>query len=127
MTKQEKRALIDRYISAYNAFDVEGMMATLHPDIAFKNVSGGEVNATATGAEAFRQMAEQATTLFASRQQTITAFEADENRAHIDIAYEGVLAVDLPNGMKAGDVLKLEGRSEFAFLDGKISQVADYS
>ena len=42
-----------------NAFDIDGMMAVIHPDIEFKNVSGGEVNATTSGAGDFRLLAEK--------------------------------------------------------------------
>lgn len=127
MTEQEKRDLINRYLDAYNAFDVEGMMDTVHPDVEFQNVSGGEVNAVASGADEFRRMAEQATALFSSRQQRGMGFHASEGGASIDVAYEGVLATNFPNGMKAGETLKLEGRSEFEFKDGKIVRVVDYS
>jgi hypothetical protein len=37
------------------------------------------------------------------------------------------LAVDFPNGMKAGDVLRLNGRSEYTFRDGRIYQIIDFS
>ena len=127
MTDPEKRDLIDRYLAAYNAFDVDAMMETVHPDIEFENVAGGEVNASASGADAFRQMAEQATALFSSRQQTVTAFEPDDSGASVDVDYEGVLASDLPNGMKAGETLRLAGRSEFEFEDGYISRLRDIS
>lgn len=127
MTSQEKRALIDRYLDAYNAFDVEGMMGTLHPTVEFENVAGGEVNASASGAGAFRALAEQATGLFSSRRQTVTAFDPSGAGASIAVAYEGVLAADLPNGPKAGETLRLAGRSEFAFADGQISRIRDVS
>lgn len=65
MTEQEKRNLIGRYLDAYNAFDVDGMIETLHPDIEFKNVAGSEVNAAASGTEEFRKMAEEATLIAA--------------------------------------------------------------
>ena len=55
MNEDEKRSLIERYLASYNAFDIDGMMAVIHPDIEFKNVSGGEVNATASGSDEFRQ------------------------------------------------------------------------
>jgi hypothetical protein len=45
----------------------------------------------------------------------------------VAIAYEAELAIDLPNGMKAGDRLSLAGRSEFRFRDGKISHLVDHS
>ena len=44
-----------------------------------------------------------------------------------DIVYEGVLAVDLPNGMKAGEELRINGCSEFEFKDGKIYRITDFS
>jgi hypothetical protein len=37
------------------------------------------------------------------------------------------LASDLPNGMKAGETLRLNGRSEFTFCDGKIYRIKDVS
>lgn len=127
MTDHEKRQLIEAYVDGYNAFDVDGMMATLHPEIEFTNVSEGEVTARASGISAFRQMAEQAVQLFAARKQTLTSFNVREEGAIITVAYEGTLAVDLPNGMKAGDTLQLDGRSEFRFKEGRIVWLADFS
>ena len=41
MKEDDKRSLIKRYLDAYNAFDIDGMMSVIHPDIEFKNVSRG--------------------------------------------------------------------------------------
>lgn len=41
--------------------------------------------------------------------------------------FETVLAVDLPNVMKTGDIHKLTGRSLYEFLDAKFYRVTDYS
>lgn len=127
MNTDEKRALIDQYIVAYNRLDVDDMLAVLHAKVEFRNVSGGEVNASASGAEEFRRLAEQSKGLFASRHQEITRFQSDGNTAAVDIRYEGVLASDLPNGMKAGETLQLQGRSEFGFRDGRIDRITDFS
>lgn len=127
MNKDDKRSLIERYLDAYNAFDIDGMMSVIHPDIVFKNVSGGEVNATASGANEFRKLAGQSKKLFSMRTQTITSFEMKDDQAFICVDYEGVIASDLPNGMKAGETLRLNGRSEFDFRDGKIYRITDIS
>jgi ketosteroid isomerase-like protein len=127
MNHEETRALIERYLDAYNAFDVDAMMAVMHPDIEFKNISGGQVDATAHGVDELRQMAEASKKYFSSRRQTITAFTADGDKASIEVAFEAVPALDLPNGAKAGRTLRLNGRSEFAFRDGKISSITDIS
>lgn len=117
--------LIERYIEAYNSFDIETMISTLHPDITFQNISNGEITAETHGIEAFRTLAEQSKGLFASRKQTITHIETNESQTRIDIAFEAVLAIDLPNGLKAGKTLKLQGSSEFTFCDGKIVSIID--
>ncbi|MGE0084794.1 MAG: nuclear transport factor 2 family protein [Desulfococcaceae bacterium] len=125
MNHDEKFALIERYLNAYNTFDMEGMLSVIHPDIEFRNISGGEINATASGKDELRRLAGQSKTLFASRRQTVTHFEANEDQASVDVDYAGVLAADLPNGMKKGETLKLTGRSEFRFRDGKICKITD--
>jgi ketosteroid isomerase-like protein len=127
MDKDEKRSLIERYLAAYNAFDIDGMMVVMHPEIEFKNVSGGEVNATTSGAGDFRLLAEQPRELFRSRKQTILTFWSNADQASIAVAFEGVMASDLPNGMMAGETLHLNGRSEFTFRGGKIFSIEDVS
>lgn len=127
MTNEERQQLVERFIAAYNGFDIDGMLALVHPDIVFKNISGDIVTAEAAGDEAFRELAMQSKAAFASRKQTVTDIRFDAETTVVDIAYEGVLAVDLPNGLKAGDVLRLNGRSEYTFRDGRIYQITDFS
>lgn len=127
MTSQEKRDLVDRYIAAYNAFDVDGMTTVLHPEIYFRNIAGGQVTATAAGVEEFRSLAERSQAWFASRHQEVTSFDEDGDLATVGIRYAGVLAADLPNGMSAGETISLDGRSEFGFRDGRIDRITDYS
>jgi len=127
MTSSRQKEIIGIYVAAYNSFDVEAMLQFVHPDVVFKNVAGGEVNATATGIHEFREVAEQSKSLFSARCQQITGLESVGDTATVDISYEGVLAADLPNGMKTGDILKLKGRSVFEFLDGKLHRITDFS
>ena len=122
-----KKELIDRYISAYNAFDVEGMLALLSPDIRFENYSGGQLTATVNGIEEFRQLAESSKSLFSEREQRVTAIRAGANSTIVDLAYRGVFAVDIPNGPPAGTVLDIQGQSEFSFTGGLISKIVDRS
>jgi ketosteroid isomerase-like protein len=127
MTDLDIRRLITHYLDAYNAFDIDGMMATIHPDVLFENVSGGEMNASAAGAADFRSLAEYAAGVFETRRQTATAFAIEDDRATVEVMYEGVPSADLPNGMKAGEVVRLQGRTHFEFRDGKISRIVDHS
>lgn len=103
------------------------MLSVIHPEIEFKNVANGEVNASASGIAEFRNLAEQSKGLFSSRHQTMTKFDAIDSQVIVEVDYIGVLAEDLPNGMKKGDTIKLTGRSEFCFRDGKICRITDIS
>ncbi len=127
MNTEEKRALIERYMHAYNTFDIDGMLSLLHPEIEFRNIAGGEVTAETFGIPALRRLAEQSIYMFSFRKQTLTRFALHDNRALIEVDFEAVLAADLPNGMKKGETLRLTGRSEFTFHDGKINRITDIS
>ncbi|WP_217597726.1 nuclear transport factor 2 family protein [Cohnella sp. GbtcB17] len=127
MGSKEARAIIENYVVAYNAFDVEKMVELLHKDIVFRNISNGETTTETNGIQAFKALAEQSSTMFSSRCQTITDYRVENGKAVIGIDYEGVLAVDFPNGLKSGDKLQLKGKSTFEIKEGKISLIEDYS
>jgi len=127
METKAKKDLIERFVRAYNSFDINGMMALMHPECSFQNISGGEVSASATGIHQFRELAETAKTLFSTRSQAITAYKFEPESVTVDIDYEGVLRVDLPNGPRAGQTLTLKGKSIFRFRDGLIYELIDQS
>ena len=127
LNSSQKRALIESFIEAYNSFDVDRMVSLMHPECSFQNVSAGVVNASAEGIPQFRELAESSKAIFSSRCQTITGYKEEADTAYVDIAYEGVLSVDLANGLKAGETLRLNGRSVYGFRDGLIYRLTDYS
>lgn len=127
MDDSSKKELVDRYVAAYNAFDVDAMLAVLSPDIRFENLSSGQLTNATDGIDEFRHLAEQSKSLFSEREQRITAFHAAEDRAVVRIAYRGRLAKDIPNGPPAGTLLDLQGESEFSFAGGQISKIVDRS
>lgn len=122
-----QKDLIERYLAAYNAFDVEGMLAQLDPAIRFENYSNGALSAQAAGIEAFRQLAEQSRALFSEREQRVTALTQDGGMLVAEIAWRGRLAADVPDGPPAGTLLEMRGRSEFAFGAGGIVRIVDRS
>jgi hypothetical protein len=124
---QRQQKAIENYISAYNSFDVEGMLRDLHPEIGFKNISHGETNLSLKGIKAFQQQAEQALSLFSQRKQQIQHINFHQETVEVGIAYQGILASDLPNGMKAGDKIELIGKSIFRFQNDKIIEIQDIS
>lgn len=127
LSPDEIRALVDHYIDAYNRKDIDGMLAYVHPQVKFKNLSAGEVNASTNGVAELRVLAQQSISLFSERHQKIESFEIQGPVAVATIAFRAVVAADLPNGLKKGQALSLSGRSEFEFQDGAISKITDIS
>ena len=122
-----RKQKIQKYIEAYNNFDVEKMLTDLHEEIVFKNISSGEVNLTTTGISDFQAQAEQAKNLFSQREQKITEIVFEDDSAEVKIDYCGVLAVDFGDDLKAGDKIELKGKSIFRFAGEKISEITDIS
>lgn len=127
METQEMQDTIQLYLDAYNHFDIDGMIAVLHPDIEFKNITNGETDLSLRGTAAFRAQAEKAAVFFRERKQTISAIVITEDTAEVSIDYEAVLATDLPNGLKAGESLQMKGMSIFRFEDQLIINLEDRS
>lgn len=124
----DKIAIVKQYIEAYNAFDVDGMVEVLDSNVHFQNIVEGQVNLSLLGRTAFKEQAIQAAAVFEERQQTILGVqEVDESTIAIKIAYTGKVAVDMPNGMQAGQEIEMEGESIFGFSGDKIVLIKDIS
>jgi ketosteroid isomerase-like protein len=127
MKNDEMKGLIQNYVNAYNSFDIDRMLLLLDENIEFRNVSNGLVNAETKGIDQFRQLAEQSKRIFSERHQTINHYSIKGDQVEIEVDYEGILATDLPKGLKTGEILKLKGKSVFKFKNKKLLVIEDYS
>ncbi|MGG3280028.1 nuclear transport factor 2 family protein [Paenibacillus solani] len=123
----EINTLIRNYIDAYNTFDVDGMIKLLDEEVEFLNISKGIVDTETKGIDQFRELAKQSLKIFTQRRQTITQIITHDDRTEIEVDYEGTLATDLPNGLKAGETIKLKGKSIFRMKNNKLIMIEDYS
>ncbi|MGQ4877247.1 nuclear transport factor 2 family protein [Billgrantia sp. LNSP4103-1] len=127
MDESTKRELIEQYITAYNHFDIDGMLAVLAPDVSFENYKGDELTDSANGIEEFRQLAQHAKRFFTERVQRVTSLTFSQDGAVAEIDYYGRLAQDIPGGPKAGSLLELNGETEFSFGNERITRIVDRS
>lgn len=127
MSTAKQEEIVRKFIDAYNAFDVDSMLAVLHPDIRFRNVSGGEISAEAVGKPGFEKLARHSASLFRSRFQSVRSLRAHGEKVTVEIDFQAVLAEDLPDGPRAGDAISVRGRSEYVFKDGLIESIVDES
>jgi len=118
---------VETYINAYNNFDVEGMLSQMHPKIKFENISNGQITLTTNGIDELKNQAQQAKELFKERKQTALNMVIRENEIEVEIDYFGILAQDLPNGMKADNKIELKGKSIFKFKEDKFIELKDIS
>ncbi|SHO57029.1 nuclear transport factor 2 family protein [Vibrio quintilis] len=127
MDDNAKLTLVESYVHHYNTFNIPGMLSLLDDGVVFENESNGVINTHTEGREEFEQLAHESAKFFSAREQKITYVDLSDSGATIGIDYKGVLAVDLPNGMKAGEVLAVEGKSFFEFSGDKICYIRDMS
>lgn len=125
MLDAEQRTLIDRYVCAYNASDVEGMLSTLAPNVRFENHSDQQPAVVTDGREAFRELAEQSLALFSEREQRVRSISFRACGAVAEIMYCGVLVAPESSGELVRNVVRLEGSTEFSFENGLISKIVD--
>lgn len=117
--------IVKKFIGAYNSLNVEGMITCLHPEIEFKNISSGVENAYTKGIEEFRELANNSIQMFKEREQKITSYTESDDTVYVEINYRGILATDLPNGLKSGEILVMNGKSKYVFKDNLIIVLVD--
>jgi hypothetical protein len=127
MYETHREKIIQDYITAYNHFDVERMIANLDNNIHFENISNGVTNMTLEGLASFKEQAENAKHFFSKRTQTIISCKHLGSETEIEITYHAILATDFPNGLKKGDELNLQGKSIFKFSGDSIIALTDIS
>jgi hypothetical protein len=115
------------YVDAYNRGDIAAMLRDFDEAVVFRNISNGESVLTTHGIAELENQAISASKLFREREQRIKSISYFEHRIEVDIDYRAILAVDLPNGMKAGTTIRLKGRSIFTFVGDRIVELEDVS
>lgn len=84
------------------------------------------MNTRTNGIDSFRELAEPSRGLFMRRRQTLLEQAEIDGLIQAQIDFEGVFAIDLPNGSRAGQEIKLRGRSDFRLQDGLIIYLGDH-
>ncbi|MCC7092954.1 MAG: hypothetical protein IT277_02065, partial [Ignavibacteriaceae bacterium] len=102
-------------------------LAYLHPEIEFKNISNGVENAHTNGIEKFSELANNSINIFSERKQKITSYRESNDAVNVEINFRGILAIDLPIGLKARETLIMNGKSTYVFKDNLIISLVDES
>lgn len=119
--------IINRYIQSYNDRDIEGMLDCVTEDVVFENISNASQSMRLEGRKQMGDVARLSGNAFSYRRQRLISLVVGEGKAAAEIEFEGKAAVDLPNGVKAGETVKIRGASFFEFRGRLLSRIADYS
>jgi len=119
--------IITRYITCYNALDVDGMLECVTDDVIFENISNTGQSMRFEGRDAMGEIARLSGNAFSYRRQKIVTLIENGNLASAEVAFEAKAAVDLPTGAKAGEMIHMRGASFFELRDGLLCRIADYS
>ncbi|MEQ8320597.1 MAG: nuclear transport factor 2 family protein [Rhodospirillales bacterium] len=119
--------VIARYIASYNARDIDGMIGCVTDDVVFENISNTGQSMRLDGKDMMRQVADLSGNAFSYRRQRLVNVVTGAGKAAAEIEFEGKAAVDLPNGIRAGETVKIRGASFFEFRGNLLCRIADYS
>jgi ketosteroid isomerase-like protein len=119
--------VIRRYIASYNDRNIDAMLECVTDDVVFENISNAGQSMRLDGKAMMRQVAELSGNAFSYRRQRLVNLVAGTGRAAAEIEFEGRAAVDLPNGVKAGETVRVRGASFFEFRGALLCRIADYS
>ncbi|MCR9078684.1 MAG: nuclear transport factor 2 family protein [Henriciella sp.] len=119
--------IINRYIQSYNDRDIEGMLDCVTEDVIFENISNASQSMRLEGRDQMGEVARLSGNAFSYRRQRMINLIIGEGKASAEIEFEGKAAVDLPNGVRAGETVKIRGASFFEFRGRLLSRIADYS
>ena len=129
--KRDLQAVLDeiirRYIASYNDRDIDAMLACVTDDVVFENISNAGQSMRLDGKVMMRQVAEVSGNAFSYRRQRLTNLVTGTSTAAAEIEFEGRAAVDLPNGIRAGETVRVRGASFFEFRGPLLCRIADYS
>lgn len=115
------------YLAAYNDRDIPGMLSQVTEDVVFENISNTGQSMRLEGREMMRHVAELAGNAFSWRHQELVNILIHDRKAAAEVRFEGQAAINLPNGTRAGEIVRVSGASFFEFRDGLICRIADYS
>ena len=119
--------VLRRYLQAYNAMDLDALLATVSDDVTFEHLSNTSEPTRTVGKAELATLARQSVQVFSSRCQTVVDAVVEPQRVALRVDFEATVAIDLPNGWKAGQRLELRGASFFTLRDALICKIVDLS
>ena len=122
-----EKKIVKDFIKHYNAFQIDKMMDLFTDDCIFENVTNSSETVKCIGKKELKDFASTSGIIFKERKQTPINWIIEKDKIAVETDFEGTLALDLPDGNKTGDVIKLRGVSIYELENQKIKRLVDFS
>ncbi len=122
-TDEQKKALVETYIQAYNRMDSVALLETLHPAVRFEHMIDQEVVLRLEGWEAFQQQFESTNALFKVHIQQLDVQQIQSDGLTANIQFYGKLKPTMEH--PEPQELYLKGKAYYQFKDRKIIYIQD--
>lgn len=119
--------IFQRYLLAYNSFDVEAMLQLLSEDVRFENYSNDALTVSASNKREFKELAEKGKWIFDERKQELLSTRPVECGLEAKIRFWGKLSNEAATEAGASPYVEIMGTSEVQFQDNKIVKLVDRS
>lgn len=120
-------SLVERYVDCYNRVDIDGMLECVTDNVLFENISNAGQSMQLQGKDALAQVAMASSQAFTFRRQRLLSIICQDEKAAAEVQFQGIAALDLPNGVMQGQSVDIRGASFFESRDGLLSRIVDYS
>lgn len=111
------------FLDAYNAKDVEGMLADVTNDVVFRHYCDAGVVFKANDRAGLDAALREDVHSFTHRTHTVKTSMTLLGSTVLTTQFDAVVAKDLSNGWKAGQSITLPGAAEFQFRDDRIANI----
>jgi len=119
------RITVQKYISAYNDFDIETMVSLMHADCIFESRENNVVMFSTKGKTSFRQICNLSKKNYKYRNQVIEDFKHYDNKVEVKLYFKATLAVDIPDLGKKDEQIAFETKSIFEFKNDLIYKITN--
>ncbi len=119
------KEIVQKYISAFNDFDIETMVSLMHSDCIYEGRTNGTLTYSIKGKHGFRQVCTMSKNNYKYRKQVIEGFTRIEDKLEVKIYFKATLAVDIDDLGKKGEQIAFETKSIFEFKNGLIYKLTN--
>jgi len=119
------KEIVQKYINAYNNFDIETMVSLMHNDCIYEGKTKGIQSFCIKGKHSFRQINMLSKNNYTFRKQVIEGFIESMNKVEVNLYFKAILAVDVSELGKKGEEIAFETKSVFEFKNGLIYKLTN--